>query len=245
MNLSRRALASAALLLVASPAHAERGLSQHVRARLRPGGPVWEIRATAVEEPERIVRIRAVGPGAPTSEIVLTSHYGGVQALKVVRLRGRDVVVTGMDGNGGTGLSQTLRVMMALTDDGQFRIIGIEQQEAQESGTCQTLAQMKSRLIPGPEDRLQQAQTFRRQRGPCGQRWTGRPSRESWTDELVWDGTGPITAAPPATTAGPVQRASAAARIKVADQLAQHPRDLRPSKLEDTGLYELVSVGLV
>ena len=246
MNLPRR-FALAALLLPFAPRHGEAaGVPQEppytrtIQARLRPGGPALQVRAKAEDLVSRLVRITVAGPGAPAGEVILASHYGGIGPLRLVRLRGRDVVVAGLTGLSGTGVSQQLGVLIAVDDQDRLRVIGIENLDAHESGTCESLATLTGRLAAGPGDGLHLDCAYKRTRGPCGPRRGRPPHLERWTDQLTWDSQGAVTAAPAPAGSGPVRRAIAAARVKTAALLAQPVTDLQAFDMTETGLYELV-----
>ncbi len=256
MFLTRRmALASMLLPVMPRPSHAIKPavppgarpepLTETIQARLQPGGAPVQVRAVAQEEPRRLVRVRAAGPGAPAGEVVLPSHYGGVGKLRKVSLRGRDIVLAPMDGEGGTGVSQRLVAMIAVDDDGRLRVIGLETLEGRESGTCRSEAAIALRLAPAGADGLRAAFTYNRVRGPCGQRGRDRPHREAWADVLAWDGRGAVTSPPAPAGAGPVRRATGEARANVARLLAAPMTDLSDIELGELGLFKVVSSELV
>ncbi|WP_237217893.1 hypothetical protein, partial [Falsiroseomonas oryziterrae] len=181
---------------------------------LRPGAPPVALElAAATEARERIVRIRASGPVA--GEIVLPSQLGGVGSARVLPLAGREVVVVNMAGLNGPGVTQQLGAVIAADDEGRLRIIGIEQLDSRETSTCESTGRLTARPEAGEAAALRLAWEFRRERGSCGDRWQGRPVRETWAEALHWDGRGALRGDPPAADAPPLRRAIAAARAKV------------------------------
>ena len=236
----------AALLLPLAPCRgvaagtAEPPYTRTIQARLRPGGPALQVRARAEDLVSRLVRITAAGPGAPAGEVVLSSHYGGIPPLRLVRLRGRDVVVAELTGLSGTGVAQQLGVLIAADDGDRLRVIGIENLTARDSTTCGSEATLTGRLAAGPGDGLTLDCAYKRVRGPCGPRRGRAPHLERWTDQLTWDGQGAVIGAPAPAGSGPVRRATATARAKTAALLAQPVTDLSEFDWDGTGLYELV-----
>lgn len=205
-------------------------------ARLRPDGRPWDLRVTA-DSIRRIVRLRVEGEGAPATEIVLPSRYGARPPIRALPLRGREVVLAEMPGVGGTGIAQTLVAVIALDDSGRLRVIGIENLDAVEAGVCTSDATFSTTFLGG-ETALEARYRFARARGACAAEWRGRPHSEAWTDRLVWDGRGVLSASTPAG-AGPVRRRAAEARARVATLLARGVTDVRNIGLERTGLYDL------
>ncbi len=240
MNIPRRTVLATAFALPWAARAARPGGTETVKARLRPGQPALTVRVTAEDLVSRLVRIRATGPGAPAGEVVLASHYGGIPPLRLVRMRGRDVVVASLTGLSGTGVSQQLGVLIAVDDQDRLRVVGIESLDAHESGACESLATLTGHLAAGPGDGLHLACAYRRTRGPCGPRRGRPPHLERWTDQLTWDGQGAVAAAPAPAGSGPVRRATATARAKTAALLAQPVTDLQAFDMTETGLYELV-----
>ncbi|WP_237214995.1 hypothetical protein, partial [Falsiroseomonas oryziterrae] len=59
-----------------------------------------------------------------------------------------------------------------------------------------------------------------------------------------WDGRGALRGDPPAADAPPLRRAIAAARAKVTAMLAAPVTDLRTTPWEDTGVTDLILLGL-
>jgi len=247
MNLSRRMALVSCLLAAAHPARAARPtlLSRTVRARLRPGGPAVQVTAVPEDEPQRRVVIRATGPGAPAGTVLLPSHYGGVFAMEAMPLRGRDAVLTWMDGLGGTGASQRIGVVIAVDDADRLRVIGLETTDCTESVTCNSEADLHARMTPAGPDRLRLAVKYRRTYPNCGRPGRRRqPMSEAWEDILAWDGRGALTAPPPPAGAGPVRRVTAEARAKVTALLAQPVTDLTAIDMDETGLFAVVMIGV-
>ncbi|WP_419898255.1 hypothetical protein [Roseomonas sp. USHLN139] len=157
--LSRRLLLALPLLAPLAPARAAGPL----QLRLRPGAPPLLVRSHPEEAPERLVRLRLSGPGAPSEVIVLPTRYGGDTRLTRLPLGWRDILLAEMDGEGGTGVSQRLGVLIALDAAGRLRVIGIENLEIQEAATCESEARLRGRLSAGPAG-LRLAGAFRRLR---------------------------------------------------------------------------------
>jgi len=235
----RRALLLSTLPMPALAAPAQRG-PRKVEARLRAGAPPVTLELAAVPR-ERIVRIRAAG--AVTGEVVLPSQLGGVGSARVLPLAGREVVVVNMAGLNGPGVTQLLGAVIAADDEGRLRIIGIENLDARETSTCESTGRLLARPEAGEGGTLRLAWEFRRERGACGERWAGRPVREAWAEALTWDGRGALRGEAPAD-APPLRRAIAAARAKVAAMLAAPVADLRGAPWEDTGVTDLILLGL-
>jgi hypothetical protein len=240
MSLPRRACL---LALLAQPAAAQT-TSRRLELRLRPNGPYGALLFTATSGADPIIRIRATGQQAPTGEVVLPMRHGGLGATRIVPLAGRDVVVVDMTGLTGTGVSQRLGAVVAADELGRLRVIGLENLEAQESGTCESTARLVGLLEPVAGGTLRLSCTFQRQRGSCGQRWRGTPRREAWVDALSWDARGALTGGALPVGAGPVQRAALEVRQNLERLLSQHVTDLRSIPWQDTGLFELVLNGL-
>jgi hypothetical protein len=188
------------------------------------------------------VRIRLSGQGAPAGEVVLPTRYGGEVPVKVLALSDRDVLLAETDGNGGTGMAQRVGVFVGVDNAGRLRVIGIESLAIQDSTTCEREARMAGSITSLADGRLRFACDYARKRGECGFRWRRRPHRERWSEILSWDGRNAIASPPLPSDAGPVQRATYAARQSVSRELARPVADLRRVRLSSTGIFDLASV---
>ncbi|WP_338665977.1 hypothetical protein VQH23_12520 [Pararoseomonas sp. SCSIO 73927] len=207
---------------------------------LRDGAPLT-VHSVVEDDPDRLVRLRFSGPGAPTGEVVIPTRYGGTVPLRVLSLRGREVLLAEMDGNGGTGISQKIGVLVGVDDSGRLRVIGIENLEILDSTTCESEASLRGTVSEASAGQLRLSASFHRRRGECGFRWRGRPHRERWQEALSWDGRGILSAERPPRGAGPVRLATSAARTRVLALLAAPVTDLRRVRLERTGIYDLAA----
>lgn len=245
--IARRTALLAGLLLpaAAQAAQAPRGqaaqnASRRIEARLRPGGaPVPIELVSGVANGERLQRIRANG-----AEVILPSRHGGTGSARVLPLANREAVIVNMAGLTGTGVAQQLGAVIAADDQGRLRVIGLENLDARENGTCESEGRLTGRLDPAEGGTWQLACAFQRVRGPCGQRWQGTPVRATWTETLSWDGRGALRGEPVPDDASRMRHAAANARARVTAMLTPVVTDLRAVDWEATGIADLILLGL-
>lgn len=235
---TRRSLLALPALLPGA-AWAQEATRRGAAARFRPGAPPTRVEARVGTD--RVIRLRGAGRGAPEGEVLLPTRYGGLQPLAAVRFGERDLVLARFDGNGGTGVSQTLGALIGADARNRLRVVGVESLELRETPGCEEESTLRARLLERSEPVLSWA--FRRDRGPCAPPRL-RGAAETWSDTLAWLGEGVVTAPAPPANAGPVRRRVAQARLALGRALLAQPvTDLRGSVVADSGIFDLLVPG--
>jgi hypothetical protein len=252
---ARRAILTATLSLLVSPAHAEDEaepgrqpprLPTPRPMTLRPGTAPVMLEAGIGEGSRPPLLVRFSGPDAPRAEFRFPSWYGYARLIAVRPMRGRDIAFVAFEGNTGTGTYQEIQAAIGQDDDGVLRILALETLHYRLNGPCDSGAWLTIRATPLADGGgLRLNQFWRRQGAACPPR-PGGPARGrlEWGTTLLWSGRGPMRGPPPLPGAPPARRLVETARATVMAWLAAAPRmAVTADDIEALGLMQTLEDG--